>query len=289
MSLRFENQVVLVTGSTRGLGLAFARYLAGAGALVVVNNRREEEAGHRVVAELEAAGGRAVYCPGPVEAAERLIDSVLERCGSLDALVHNAGFVRDKTLRKMSEQAWNEVQDVHLTSSFRLLQAAWPCFEANGGGSVVLITSVAGLYGNFGQANYAAAKLGMVGLCRTAALEGAQLAIRCNCVAPFGATELNSANMPEDFKALIKTEYVAPLVAYLAHPNCPASGDLFEASAGRFKAVRWQRSAGLTLDTSTPMTMDQLADGWETLMDFSSADAPAHMREALQSMYGKPE
>ncbi len=285
MSLRFDDQVVLVTGATRGLGLAFARCLAEAGATVAVNHTQASEAGEAVVAGLVEAGGRAVYCPGRVEAAGALVDDVVARCGRLDAVVHNAGFVRDKTLRKMSEAAWDEVLDVHLKSSFQLTQAAWPHFEAVGGGSVVLLVSVAGMYGNFGQGNYAAAKLGMYGLCRTVALEGAQANIRCNCVAPFGATTLNSGNMTEEMKALIKTDYVAPLVAYLAHPACPSSGGLFEASGGRFKAVRWERSEGLALDTGAPMTMTQIADGWDQLVDFSTADHPTEMREALRTMY----
>ncbi len=152
----------------------------------------------------------------------------------------------------MTTDQWDAVLDVHLKSAFKLSQAAWPHSEKQGCGRLVFISSVAGLHGNFGQGNYAAAKMGMYGLCRSVALEGAQDNIACNCVAPFGATEMNSGHMSEERKALIRPGYVAPLVAYLAHPDCPANGRLFEASAGRYKEVRWQRSQDLALDTQQP-------------------------------------
>ena len=236
------------------------------------------------MASIEADGGKAVYLPGRVEEAASLIDAVVDACGHIDAVVHNAGFLQDKTLRKMSGEQWDAVLDVHLKASFQLAQAAWPHFEARGGGRLVFISSSAGLYGNFGQANYAAAKAGMVGLCRTIAQEGAKSNICCNCVAPFGATEMNSANMPEERKALIKTDYVAPLIGYLVHPDCTETGGLFEASAGAFKKVRWERSRGLRLDPANPMSIDDIAEGWQQIGDFSDSEHPVDMREALGMM-----
>jgi NAD(P)-dependent dehydrogenase (short-subunit alcohol dehydrogenase family) len=192
--------------------------------------------------------------------------------------------VRDKTLRKMSREQWDIVLDVHLNASFGLAQSAWPHFEARGGGRLVFITSASGLYGNFGQANYAAAKAGMVGLGRSIALEGERSNIRCNVVSPYGATEMNSANMPEDRKAIIKPEFIAPLVGYLAHADCAETGSLFEASAGIYKKVRWERSRGLMLDTTQPLSIDDIARGWASIDDFSEPDYPATMAEALGGM-----
>jgi 3-hydroxyacyl-CoA dehydrogenase/3a,7a,12a-trihydroxy-5b-cholest-24-enoyl-CoA hydratase len=127
--------------------------------------------------------------------------------------------------------------------------------------------------------------MGMYGLCRTIAIEGSKANIRCNCVAPFGATELNSANMSDDMKDIVRAEYVAPIVAYLAHIDCQESGSMFEASAGVFKKLRWERSQGLALDPSQPMSMDDIAAGWEQLVDFANAEHPTDMRESLRGMY----
>ncbi|MEM9624051.1 MAG: SDR family NAD(P)-dependent oxidoreductase, partial [Pseudomonadota bacterium] len=195
--MQFEQQVVLVTGASRGLGKAFAEYLGAAGARVAVNSTGTTEAGEQVTAAINAAGGEAQHFAGRVEDGAELVAGVVGAFGRLDAVIHNAGFVQDKTLRKMSRAQWDAVLEVHLSSAFSLSQAAWPHFAEAGGGSLVFISSSAALYGNFGQANYAAAKMGLYGLCRTITLEGAQEQIRANCLAPFGATEMNSANMPQ--------------------------------------------------------------------------------------------
>ena len=287
--MKFVDQVVLVTGASRGLGKAFAHCLADAGAVVAVNSTGRSDAGMQTVDEIEAAGGRAFHVEGRVEDAAALVEMTLAHAGHLDAVVHNAGFAQDKSLRKMSLEQWDAVLDVHLRAAFGLSRAAWPSFEERGAGRLVFASSSAGLYGNFGQANYAAAKMGMYGLCRTIAIEGKKANIHCNCVAPFGATELNSANMPDPLKAVIKTEYVAPLVGYLAHPDCQENGSLFEASGGAFKKLRWERSAGLRLDTSKPIGIGDIASGWDQVVDFSSSENPTDMREALAGLYsGKP-
>lgn len=282
--MTFEGQVILVTGSARGLGNAFARYLAAHDATVVLNSTGANRFGEQTAAEIREAGGRAEHIAGDVNDAQALVDAVLERCGSLWGIVHNAGFVRDKTLRKMTDEQWQAVLDVHLRSAFRLSRAAWPHFEQQGGGRLTFISSASGLYGNFGQSNYAAAKAGMHGLCKSIALEGAQGGIQCNCVAPYGATELNSANLDEARKALIKPVFIAPLVAYLSHPDCQESGEIFEASAGAIKKVRLQRSQGYRMDTSGDLALAELAANWDKVNDFSQVEYPADMRASLSSM-----
>ena len=286
MTVNFDGKVVLVTGGSRGLGNAFARCAATAGATVALNSTSEDDGG--ATQAIIDAGGKAIHFPGRVEESARLVQNVVDACGRIDSIIHNAGFIRDKTLRKMTEEQWDTVLDVHLKSAFKLTQAAWSYFEAQGGGRVVLLSSSAGLYGNFGQANYAAAKMGMYGLARSIALEGAQGNICCNCVAPFGATEMNSANFPEALKQAIKTEYVAPLVVYLAHPDCQESGSLFEASAGAFRKIRWEQSEGLNLDPSVDeISLDAVADNFDAITDFSAATHPASMSESLQGMYAR--
>ena len=283
--MHFDNKVVLVTGGSRGLGAAFTRELAGAGATVAINNTGRDDSARELAEQISSAGGQAFPAVGRVEDAGKLVNQVVEHAGRLDAIVHNAGFVQDKTLRKMTNQQWDAVLDVHLKSSWLLAKAAWPHFSTAGAGRLVLLSSSAGLYGNFGQANYAAAKMGMHGLSQTIAQEGTSENITCNCVAPFGATTLNSANMPDELKAMIKTSYVAPLVGFLAHTDCKETGGLFEASGGAFKKVRWERSKGLRLPRDKAMSIADIAAGWDRLVDFSESEHPANMREALQGLY----
>lgn len=286
MTLKFKDQVVLVTGGSRGLGKAFASCAAAAGATVALNSTGDDDRG--ATQAIVDDGGQAVHFPGRVEDSARLIEQVVDHFGRLDAVIHNAGFLRDKTLRKMTDEQWDEVLDVHLKTSFKLARAAWPHFEAAGGGRIVLISSSAGLYGNFGQSNYAAAKMGMYGLARSIALEGARDNISCNCLAPLGATEMNSASWPEKQKTVTRPEYVAPLAVYLAHPDCQESGSMFEASAGSFRKLRWEQSEGLNLDPSREMvTLDAVADNWDQIVDFSNSTHPRSMGESLQGMFGR--
>ena len=286
MTIRFDDQVVLVTGGTRGLGRAFSECLASSGATVVVNSTSDDDGG--VLSAIERQGGRAIHIPGLVENANALIEKVVEQCGRLDAIVHNAGFVRDKTLRKMTDEQWDDVMGVHLKAAFQLTRAAWPHFEAAGRGRVVLISSASGLYGNFGQANYAAAKMGMYGLARSITLEGAKSNITCNCVAPVGATTMNSAHWSDEDKRIRKAEYVAPLVAYLAHAGCEESGSFFEASAGSFRKLRWERTEGLNLfPEETPVTVDTIASHWAKITDFANTEHPTSMSDSLQRMYAR--
>ena len=286
MTIRFDDQVVLVTGGTRGLGRAFSECLASSGATVVVNSTTGDDGG--VISSIEHQGGRATHIPGLVENADALIEQVIEQCGRLDAIVHNAGFVRDKTLRKMTDEQWDDVMGVHLKAAFQLTRAAWPHFEAAGRGRIVLISSASGLYGNFGQANYAAAKMGMYGLARSITLEGAKSNITCNCVAPVGATTMNSAHWSDEDKRIRKAEYVAPLVAYLAHASCEESGSFFEASAGSFRKLRWERTEGLNLfPEETPVTVDTIASHWGKITDFAQTEHPTSMSDSLQRMYAR--
>ena len=286
MTIRFDDQVVLVTGGTRGLGRAFSECLASSGATVAVNSTTGDDGG--VISDIEHQGGRATHIPGLVENADALIEQVIEHCGRLDAIVHNAGFVRDKTLRKMTDEQWDDVMGVHLKAAFQLTRAAWPHFEAAGRGRIVLISSASGLYGNFGQANYAATKMGMYGLARSITLEGAKSNITCNCVAPVGATTMNSAHWSDEDKRIRKAEYVAPLVAYLAHTSCEESGSFFEASAGSFRKLRWERTEGLNLfPEETPVTVDTIASHWDEITDFAQAEHPTSMSDSLQRMYAR--
>ena len=284
MGINFDGKVILVTGSSKGLGLSFAKCLDKAGAKVVLNGRAPYS--EELATNFEQAGIDSFYVSCPVELSEELISQVIDKFGRIDGLVHNAGFLRDKTLKKMSHADWSEVIEAHLGSAFRLVRSAWPHFERAGAGRIVFLSSATGIYGNFGQANYAAAKLGMLGLAKTIALEGAKSGINCNCVAPFGATSMNSANFPEALKKAINPDYIAPLIAFLSHQSCEESGSMFEASAGSFKKIRFERSKGLNLDPREDViTVDRIAESWGKIVDFSESEHPKSMQESLRIMY----
>ena len=286
MALSFDGKVVLVTGGTRGLGRAFSECAAKAHATVVLNSAGGDDGGSTQA--IIKSGGKALHVPGLVEEPDALIEEVVKQVGSIDAVIHNAGFVRDKTLRKMNDAQWNEVLAVHLTAAFKLSRAVWPHFEEQGGGRIVLISSASGLYGNFGQANYAAAKMGMYGLARSIAWEGGRSNITCNCVCPVGATTMNSANWSDEDKRIRKPEYVAPLVVYLAHSECEESGSIFEASAGSFRKLRWERTEGLNLyPEQETLDLNTIAENWERIIDFSSSEHPLHMGDSLERMYAR--
>ncbi|MCS5572841.1 MAG: SDR family NAD(P)-dependent oxidoreductase [Pseudomonadales bacterium] len=286
MTVSFDGKVVLVTGGTRGLGRAFSECAANAGATVILNSTTDDDGG--TAQAINDAGGKAIHMSGLVEEPDALIEKILIECGRIDAIIHNAGFVRDKTLRKMSDQQWDEVMGVHLTASFRLSRAVWPHFEEQGGGRIVLISSASGLYGNFGQANYAAAKIGMYGLARSIAWEGGRTNITCNCVCPVGATTMNSANWSGEDKRIRKAEYVAPLVVYLAHEDCQESGTIFEASAGSFKKLRWERTEGLNVyPEQDTLDINTIAENWDKITDFSESEHPLHMGDSLERMYAR--
>ena len=286
MTVSFDGKVVLVTGGTRGLGRAFSECAANAGATVILNSTTDDDGG--TAQAINDAGGKAIHMPGLVEEPDVLIEKIVIECGRIDAVIHNAGFVRDKTVRKMSDQQWDEVMGVHLTASFRLSRAVWPHFEEQGGGRIVLISSASGLYGNFGQANYAAAKIGMYGLARSIAWEGGRTNITCNCVCPVGATTMNSANWSGEDKRIRKAEYVAPLVVYLAHEDCQESGTIFEASAGSFKKLRWERTEGLNVyPEQDTLDINTIAENWDKITDFSESEHPLHMGDSLERMYAR--
>ena len=286
MTVSFDGKVVLVTGGTRGLGRAFSECAANVGATVILNSTTDDDGG--TAQAINDAGGKAIHMSGLVEEPDALIEKIVIECGRIDAIIHNAGFVRDKTLRKMSDQQWDEVMDVHLTASFRLSRAVWPHFEEQGGGRIVLISSASGLYGNFGQANYAAAKIGMYGLARSIAWEGGRTNITCNCVCPVGATTMNSANWSGEDKRIRKAEYVAPLVVYLAHEDCQESGTIFEASAGSFKKLRWERTEGLNVyPEQDTLDINTIAKNWDKITDFSESEHPLHMGDSLERMYAR--
>ncbi|WP_207945405.1 SDR family NAD(P)-dependent oxidoreductase [Actinomadura sp. 7K534] len=282
--LRFDDRVAIVTGAGGGLGRAHARLLAARGAKVVVNDIDRADDGGRtpaaaLVEEIEAAGGTAVAHNASVAepgAAAGAVTAALHAFGRLDIVVNNAGVVRDRSFLKMNDQELKDVLDVHFHGTFDLTQAAWGVFRDQGYGRVVMTTSVAGLFGNLGQANYASAKAAMVGLGRTLAVEGARYGIKVNLVSPGAATAMTAGMLPEDLHEEMSPDRVAPMVAYLCHDSCAVTGEIFHAVAGRFA----RNFIALTDGYTNPgATVEDVAANLGTIMDTTSWSIPSQAVE----------
>ncbi|AKK30120.1 SDR family NAD(P)-dependent oxidoreductase [Mycobacterium sp. EPa45] len=240
--MSFADQVALVTGAGRGLGRTYALELARRGAKVVVNDVGaapdgqgvESTPAQDVVAEITAAGGTAVPSSESIatpEGGAAVVNAALEAFGRLDVVISNAGILRDKTFAKMTAAEFDAVLDVHLRGAFFVSQPAFQAMKDNGYGRFVFTTSAAGLFGNFGQANYGAAKMGLVGLSSGIAIEGARYGIQSNVIAPLARTRLTDGLLGEVGAALDPT-LVTPMVVYLASRECTATHEIYAAGAG---------------------------------------------------------
>jgi NAD(P)-dependent dehydrogenase (short-subunit alcohol dehydrogenase family) len=241
--LRFDDRVAVVTGAGRGLGRAYATLLASRGAKVVVNDPGGSLAGagsnanpaEAVVREIRAVGGEAVACTESVatpEGGTTIVQSALERYGRIDILIHNAGNVRRASLKEMTYEDFDAVLDVHLRGGFHVVRPAFPVMCDAGYGRIVLTSSIGGLYGNHGVANYAAAKAGVIGLSNVVALEGAADGVKSNVVVPAAVTRM-AEGLDTSAYPPMGPEHVAPAVAWLAHESCSITGEILVAVAGR--------------------------------------------------------
>jgi NAD(P)-dependent dehydrogenase (short-subunit alcohol dehydrogenase family) len=253
--LRFDDRVAVVTGAGRGLGRAYAQLLAARGAKVVVNDVGgaldgdgiDSGPAEQVVGEITAAGGKAVACSASVatrEGGEAIIKTALEHYGTVDILVHNAGNVRRGLLKDMSYEDFDAVLDVHLRGAFHVVRPAFPVMCEAGYGRIVLTSSIGGLYGNHGVANYAAAKAGVIGLSNVAALEGAADGVRCNVIVPAAVTRMADGIDTSAYPPM-GADLVAPVVGWLAHESCSVTGELFIALAGRVARAVIAESQGV--------------------------------------------
>jgi (3R)-3-hydroxyacyl-CoA dehydrogenase / 3a,7a,12a-trihydroxy-5b-cholest-24-enoyl-CoA hydratase / enoyl-CoA hydratase 2 len=288
--LRYDGRVAIVTGAGQGLGRAHALLLASRGAKVVVNDLggaatgggRSSEAADKVVAEIKAAGGEAVANHDSVEDGAKIVQSALDHFKRLDIVINNAGILRDTTFIKMTEQDWELIYRVHVLGAFRVTHAAWPHLRDAGYGRVLFTSSAAGLYGNFGQANYSMAKLGLVGFARTLALEGAKKNVFVNVIAPIAGSRLTETILPKEVTDALKPEYVSPLVAVLCHESCEENGGVFELGGGFMSKLRWQRTEGIRFKLGRNITPELVQGHWEQLTDFGKATFPTDVAAATQ-------
>lgn len=274
------DKVVIVTGAGGGLGRSYARFLAANGALVVVNDLGGARDGSgsgtsmadTVVDEIRAAGGRAVANYSSVATAEGAADIVvtaLEEFGAVHGIVSNAGILRDGAFHKMSDDNWDSVLRVHLDGGYHVIRAAWPLLREQQFGRIVVATSTSGLYGNFGQANYGAAKAGLVGLINTLAIEGAKYNITANAIAPLAATRMTADIAPQEVLDKLDPELVAPAVGYLVSEENHDTASVFVVGGGLVQRVAQFQNDGVTF--ATPPTLTEIAARWGEISDMADA------------------
>ncbi len=287
MALDFTGRVAIVTGAGGGLGRQHALALAARGAKVVVNDLA---AAQGVVDEIEVAGGEAIANNASVTdfaAVEAMVRQAVDAWGRVDILVNNAGILRDKSFANMDLADFRLVLDVHLMGAVHCSKAVWPLMTAQKYGRIVMTTSSSGLYGNFGQSNYGAAKLALVGLMQTLSLEGAKNDIRVNCLAPTAATRMTEGLLPQEALDALKPEAVVPAMLVLAAEDAPTRAILC-AGAGTFEAAYITLTQGVFIG-SAPDAPEQLAarlseatdrDG-ETVPQSGSAQGGNEVAKAL--------
>ncbi len=280
----FDGRVVVVVGGGQGIGRQYCRDLGLAGARVVVASRSANA--DLVADDVRAAGGTAAAIVADARDGDAIVAGALAAFGHIDALIVNAGIVRDRSFARMTAEDWREVIDVHLNGSFACARAAWAPMKAAGGGAILLTTSGAGMHGAFGQANYAAAKGGMIGLAKTLAIEGERANIRVNAIAPMAQTAMTDAVFPDDLKARLRTEDLSPFALALIHPDCDLTGAVIETGGGWAAAMRWERSVGIRLSRPDPAAA--LA-ALSAAADFTrGSDSPSSTADSLGAAMGRP-
>ncbi|PCI79261.1 MAG: 3-oxoacyl-ACP reductase [SAR86 cluster bacterium] len=279
MKINFEDQVAIVTGAGGGLGKQHALELGRRGAKVVVNDLGgsvdgsggSASAAEQVAQEIRDNGGTAISNDASVtdfEAVQAMVDETVAKWGRIDILINNAGILRDKTFSKLELENWHAVIDVHLTGSLNATKCVWPIMVEQKYGRIVMTTSTSGLFGNFGQANYGAAKLGLVGFMNTLRFEGAKYNVFTNAIAPIAATRM-TVELPgfEDSAEKLAPELVTPAVVYLCSEKAP-NGRIIQAAGGRYYSADVRENVGVDLGLGA--SVEDIEENIETILDMSS-------------------
>ena len=289
-SIRFDGRVAVITGAGGGLGRSYALYLAERGARVVVNDLggsadgqgNSSKAADGVVAEIRARGGDAVANYDSVASAAggaRIIQTAMDAYGRVDIVINNAGILRDASLVKMSSESFDTLIDVHLKGAFYVTQPAFRVMRENGYGRVIYTASAAGVFGNFGQANYAAAKMGLVGLSNVTAIEGAKYNIRSNVITPIARTRLTEELMGS-LGDMFAPEFIVPMVAYLVSEECEYSHEIFNVGAGRYARIFIGSAPGWTAPAGTVPTVEDIRDKLGAIYSTEGYKIPGSASEA---------
>ena len=296
-NVNFENRTVIVTGAGNGLGKAYALELGSRGAKVVVNDLGGSVDGSGsasspaddVVNEIIKNGGEAIADYDSVatkEGGESIVQSALDNFGTVDAVINNAGILRDKSFANMSEDELSLILDVHLKGTFFVSQPAFKVMKENNYGRIVNVASPSGLFGNFGQSNYGAAKMGIVGLTNVLSIEGAKYNIKVNVIAPTAYTRMTEALLPEDVGKLFSAELVTPMVVYLASEACEPTHEIFGVAAGRFARIGIITHNGYVNTSATAEDISENIEEIRTIKDgtypLSNEDELMIIQKAIQ-------
>ncbi len=288
--LRFDGKVAAVTGAGGGLGKAYALLLAARGAKVVVNDLggtfdgsgADATPAQQVVDEIKATGGEATPNYDSVadwDGAQNIIKTAVESYGRIDILINNAGILRDKSLLKMELEDYRKIMSVHLDGTFYCTKAAFAQMKELTYGRIVSTASAAGLYGNFGQVNYGAAKMGIAGMMNCVAQEGARYNIKANTIVPTAGTRLTFTVMPEEVIGKIKPEFVAPIVAWLCSDQCEETAKMFSAGGGYFSRAAIIEGPGVVFNTEKEITIEMII---EKLDEIRSLDGGQEFTSAME-------
>lgn len=275
--IKFTDKVVAITGAGGGLGKAYALDFAKRGAKVVVNDLggavdgsgSGTKAADAVVNEIKAAGGEAVAnydSVSTMEGGEGIVKTAVDNYGKLDVLVNNAGILRDRSFLKMTEAEWDLVVSVHLKGAFCVTQPAVKLMKENGYGRIIFTSSTSGLYGNFGQTNYGAAKMGVVGIMNSLKIEIAKYDIKINSVAPTAYSRMTEGVLPDELKDKSKAEYNVPLVVYLCSDECKENGMTFCMNAGWYARTAIVSAKGALIgDCVRSISAEEVRDQIDTI------------------------
>ena len=281
MTISFEDKVVIVTGAGGGLGRSHAIEFAKRGAKVVVNDLGGEvdgsggssESANNVVKEITDSGGIAIPNGSSVtddKGVKNMVDQAIDEFGRIDILINNAGILRDKSFSKMGIDDFTIVTDIHLMGSVKPTKMVWEIMKEQNYGRILVTTSSTGLYGNFGQTNYGAAKLGVVGFVNSLKLEGQKYNINCNVLCPVAYTRMTANLMPPEAEQLLTPESVTPAAIYLVSDNAP-TGTILCAGAGVYSVSKIMEADGLSLGLNA--TAEDILENWDKISDFSEAKA----------------
>jgi NAD(P)-dependent dehydrogenase (short-subunit alcohol dehydrogenase family) len=289
-NIRYDDRVAIITGAGGGLGRSYALYLAARGAKVVVNDLggstdgegRDTKAADIVVEEIKAAGGEAVANYDSVSTPEggaNIVKTATEAFGKVDIVINNAGILRDASLAKMTADNFDILIDVHLKGAFYVTQPAFKIMKENAYGRIIYTASGAGLFGNFGQANYSAAKMGLVGLSSTTAIEGAKYNIKSNVITPIARTRLTE-NVMGATGDMFNPDFIAPMVAYLVSEECDYSHEIFNVGAGRYSRIFVGSAPGWTAPANTIPSVEDIRDHLDAIYSPENYKIPGNAAEA---------
>lgn len=297
MTIRLDNKVAIVTGAGRGVGKHYALQLAARGAKLVVNDLGGDNEGvgqstspaEEVAQEIQNLGGTAIADFNSVaepESARQIVQTALDHFGTVDILINNAGILRDKSFMKMSLEDFEFVLKVHLLGTIYMTKAAFPVMREKQYGRIVLATSSAGLYGNFGQTNYSAAKMGIVGFMNSLKLEGQKYNVLVNTVAPLASSRLGVGIFPDELMKFMKPDLVASLIVYYCSDQCTSTGNIIIAGLGHYAGIQLMESPGVRFDPEQDVTPEMIQENFHQITNMDNATGFSNSGQEFMKVIG---